>query len=174
MGMSVSFYDASIPTLLLGLSNLEAVIGKASEHAEREKIDGAAFLSARLYPDMFPLSRQIQIASDQSKGGAARLAGVEPPKFPDTESSFAELKARVAQTAAFLRSLEARQFEGAGERAVLIKLPQRTLSFPNGWNYLLSYVLPNFYFHSATAYDILRHNGVKLGKGDFLGAVGSA
>jgi hypothetical protein len=172
--MSAIIYDATIPTLLHGLGNLSAVIAKANEHAEHEKIDGTAFLSARLYPDMFPLGRQIQIASDMAKGGAARLAGVEPPKFPDTETTFAEFQARVAQTSAFLSSLDPRQFEAAAERAVVLKQPQRTLTFQTGWSYLLSFVLPNFYFHSATAYDILRHNGVKLGKGDFLGDVGAA
>jgi uncharacterized protein len=172
--MSTSIYDATIPTLLHGLDNLAGVIAKGSEHAELEKIDGTAFLSARLFPDMFPLGRQIQIASDMAKGGAARLAGLEPPKFADVETTFAEFKARIAQTTAFLSSLEPRQFEGAGERVVVIKQTHRTLTFQSGWNYLLSYVLPNFYFHSATSYDILRHGGVKLGKGDFLGAVGAA
>ena len=170
--MSQSFYDASIPTLLQAVANLSVILDKGAAHAEAEKIDAAAFLSARLYPDMFALTRQVQIASDQAKGGAARLAGVEPPKFPDTENSFPELKARLEGTTAFLHSIERRQLEGAGERAVVIKLPQRTLSFPNGWVYLLQYVLPNVFFHSATAYDILRHSGVKLGKRDFLGAVG--
>jgi len=170
--MSQSFYDASIPTLLLAVANLSVILDKGAAHAEAEKIDAAAFLSARLYPDMFALTRQVQIASDQAKGGAARLAELEPPKFPDTESSFPELKARLERTTAFLHSIERRQLEGAGERAVVIKQPQRTLSFPNGWVYLLQYVLPNVFFHSATAYDILRHGGVKLGKRDFLGAVG--
>jgi hypothetical protein len=170
--MSQSFYDASIPTLLQAVANLSVILDKGAAHAEAEKIDAAAFLSARLYPDMFALTRQVQIASDQAKGGAARLAGVEPPKFPDTENSFPELKARLEGTTAFLHSIERRQLEGAGERAVVIKQPQRTLSFPNGWVYLMQYVLPNVFFHSATAYDILRHSGVKLGKRDFLGAVG--
>ena len=168
--MSQSFYDASIPTLLQALANLSVVLDKGAAHAEAEKIDAAVFLSARLYPDMFPLTKQVQIASDQAKGGAARLAGVEPPKFADMENSFPELKARVERTTAFLHSIERGQLEGAGERAVVIKQPQRTLSFPNGWVYLLQYVLPNVFFHSATTYDILRHSGVKLGKRDFLGA----
>jgi hypothetical protein len=172
--MTLSIYDAAIPTLLRGLANLSAVIGKAAEHVEHEKLDAAVFISARLYPDMFPFNRQIRIASDQAKGGIARLAGIEPPKFADTENSFAELKDRIAQTAAFLKGIDLQQFEGAAERGVLIKQPQRTLSFPSGWNYLLTFVLPNFYFHSATAYDILRHNGVRLGKGDFLGALPTA
>jgi uncharacterized protein len=170
--MSQSFYNAAIPTLVRALTNLSAIVDKGFAHAEAEKIDTAALLSARLYPDMFPFTRQVQIASDQAKGGAARLAGIEPPKFPDTENSFPELKSRVERTVAFLHSLKSQQFEGAGERAIEIKQPQRTLSFPSGWIYLLEYVLPNVLFHGATAYDILRHNGVKLGKRDFLGAVG--
>jgi hypothetical protein len=172
--MSLSLYDALIPTLVHALGNLSHVIDKGSAHVESEKIDATALLTARLYPDMFPFSRQIQIASDQAKGGAARLAGVEAPKFPDTETSFAELKTRLEQTAAFLKSIERPRFEGAEQRPILIKLPQRTLSFASGWDYLLSFVFPNVYFHSATAYDILRHSGVKLGKNDYLGAVGSA
>ncbi|HEY6451919.1 MAG TPA: DUF1993 domain-containing protein [Steroidobacteraceae bacterium] len=170
--MSFPIYDASVPVMLHALNNLSTVLDKASAHCEKEKIDPNALLSARLYPDMFALTRQVQVVSDGSKGGAARLAGAEAPKFPDTESSFAELKARLDKTAAFLKSLEAAKFAGAEERAVELKFPQRTLNFRNGWDYLRGFVLPNLYFHSATAYDILRHNGVKLGKGDFLGNVG--
>ncbi len=170
--MSLAIYDASIPWLLHALDNLSKVLEKGSAHCEKEKIDPAAMLSARLYPDMFAFTRQVQIVSDQAKGGAARLAGVEPPKFADTESSFAELRSRLDATARFLHGLDKSKFHGADTRAVEVKLPQRTLSFPNGWNYLLGFVLPNVHFHSATAYDILRHNGVKLGKADFLGPVG--
>jgi hypothetical protein len=170
--MNASIYDIALPTLLHALGNLSAVLDKASSHCEQEKIDPSVLLSARLYPDMFALSRQVQVVSDTAKGGAARLAGVEPPKFADTETSFAELKARLDKTATFLKGIEAARFHGAEDRAIEVKFPQATLSFPNGWNYLLSFVFPNLYFHSATAYDILRHNGVKLAKSDFLGAVG--
>jgi len=170
--MSLSIYDASIPWFLHALGNLTAVLDKAAAHCEKEKIEPSALLTARLYPDMFAFTRQVQVVSDSMKGGAARLAAVEPPKFPDTESSFAELKARLDNTANFLKGLDQGKFQGADTRPVELKFPQRTLTFPSGWNYLLGFVLPNVYFHSATAYDILRHNGVKLGKPDFLGAIG--
>jgi uncharacterized protein len=169
--MSLSIYDASIPPMLHALGTLSAVLDKASAHCEKEKIDPTALLTARLFPDMFTLTRQVQVVSDTAKGGAARLAGVEAPKFADTEASFADLKARIEKTAGFLKSLQSGAF-GSGDRAIEVKFPQRTLLFPSGWNYLLSFVFPNVYFHSATAYDILRHNGVKLGKGDYLGNIG--
>jgi hypothetical protein len=170
--MALSIYDAAIPTLQHALSNLSAILEKGSAHCEKEKIEPGVLLTARLYPDMFMLSRQVQVVSDTAKGGGARLAGVEAPKFADTEASFAELKARLDKTAAFLKSLEAGKFAGADDRAIEIKFPQLTVNFRNGWEYLLSFVFPNVYFHSATTYDILRHNGVKLGKGDFLGSIG--
>ena len=172
--MALSIYDAAIPTLLRALTNASAFLDKASAHCEKEKIDPTVLLSARLYPDMFALTRQIQVVTDQAKGAAARLAGVEAPKFADTESSFAELKTRLDKTASFLKSLDAKSFQGAEERALEIKFPQSTLNFPSGWNYLLTFVFPNVYFHSATAYDILRHSGVKLGKPDFIGPIGAS
>jgi hypothetical protein len=170
--MSLSIYDASIPWMLHALGNLSTVLEKASAHCEKEKIEPSALLTARLYPDMFALTRQVQVVSDTMKGGAARLARVEPPKFPDTENSFAELKVRLDNTANYLKGLDKGKFEGSDTRSVELKFPQRTLTFPSGWNYLLGFVVPNIYFHSATSYDILRHNGVKLGKPDFLGAIG--
>ena len=169
--MSQSIYDASVPWILHALGNLGNVLEKGSAHCEKEKVDPSALLSARLYPDMFALTRQVQVVSDQAKGGAARLAGVEPPKFADTESSFAELKARLDNTASFLKGLDQARFNGADTRPIELKFPQGTLNFANGWTYLLGFVLPNIYFHSATAYDILRHNGVKIGKQDFIGAI---
>jgi uncharacterized protein len=169
--MSLSVYDATIPSLLRVIENLSNVLDKGSAHCEQEKIDPSALLAARLFPDMFALTRQVQVVSDQAKGAAARLAAVEAPKFADTESSFAELKARLEKTSAFLKGIESKRFQGAESRAIEVKFPQATLSFPNGWNYLLTFVLPNIYFHSATAYDILRHNGVKLGKPDFIGNI---
>lgn len=170
--MSQSIHEASVPVLLRALSNLTAVLDKGLAHAESEKIDPAVLLSSRLYPDMFALSRQVQIVSDQAKGGVARLAGVEPPRYADTEASFGELKERIARTAAYVRGFEPRQFDGADGRAVVLKFPSRTMSFRNGWEYLTSFVLPNVYFHSTTAYAILRHCGVRLGKGDFIGPIG--
>jgi hypothetical protein len=169
--MSQSIYDASIPWFLHAIGNLSNVLEKGSAHCEKEKIDPTAMLSARLYPDMFALTRQVQVVSDQVKGAAARLAVVEPPKFADTESSFAELKTRLDNTANFLKGLDQARFDGADTRPIEMKFPQATLNFANGWTYLLGFVLPNLYFHGATAYDILRHNGVKLGKQDFIGAI---
>ena len=169
--MSQSIYDASVPWFLHALGNLSNVLEKGSAHCEKEKVDPSALLTARLYPDMFALTRQVQVVSDQAKGGAARLAGVEPPKFADTESSFAELKARLDNTASFLKGLDQARFNGADTRPIELKFPQGALNFANGWTYLLGFVLPNIYFHSTTAYDILRHNGVKLGKTDFIGAI---
>jgi hypothetical protein len=172
--MAQSIHDAAIPTLLHALGNLSAILDKGSAHCEKEKIEPGVLLSARLYPDMFALTRQVQVVSDTAKGAGARLTVMEAPKFPDTEASFAELKARLDKTAAFLKGLDAGKFNGAGERSIEIKFPQLTLNFGSGWEYLLSFVFPNIYFHSATAYDILRHNGVKLGKSDFLGKIGGA
>jgi len=169
--MSQSIYDASIPWFLHALGNLNSVLEKGGAHCEKEKIDPNAMLSARLYPDMFALTRQVQVVSDQAKGAAARLAGVEAPKFADTESSFAELSTRLDNTAKFLKGLDRSRFDGADVRPIEVKFPQATLNFATGWTYLLGFVLPNIYFHSATAYDILRHNGVKLGKQDFIGAI---
>lgn len=170
--MPDAIYDAAVPTLLGALRNLSTVIDRGAEHAEREKLDPQVLVGARLYPDMFPFVRQVQIAADNAKGGAARLVGQTPPKFEDTEQTFAQLKERLAKTAAYISSLEAAGWEGAGARPILITMPSRTLSFRSGWDYLSSFVLPNVFFHSVTAYDILRHNGVKLGKGDYLGAIG--
>jgi hypothetical protein len=170
--MSLSIYDASIPWFLQALGNLGGVLDKASAHCEKEKIDPSALLTARLYPDMFALTRQVQIVSDNAKGAAARLAVVDAPKFEDTEASFAELKTRLDKTAAFLKGLDKGKFKDADTRPIEIKFPNATLNFPSGWNYLMAFALPNIYFHSTTSYDILRHNGVKLGKPDFLGAVG--
>jgi hypothetical protein len=121
---------------------------------------------------MFALTRQVQVVSDSAKGCMARLAAVEAPKYEDTESSFAELKQRIDKTLTFVKGFAPRQLEGAEDRAVVIKFPNNTLNFKNGWDYLLTFVMPNVYFHSATAYDILRHAGVKLGKPDFLGSIG--
>lgn len=169
--MALSIYDASIPWFLHALGNLGNVLDKAAAHCEQEKIDPAVLLGSRLYPDMFPLTRQVQIMADVCKGCGARLTGQEPPRFADNETTIAQLKTRLRDTAQFLGSLERAGFEGAEGRPVELKFPNMTLTFSDGWKYLQGFVLPNVYFHSATAYGILRHNGVRLGKGDFLGAV---
>ncbi len=170
--MSQSIHEASVPVLLRALSNLAVVLDKGRAHAESAKIDPAVLLATRLYPDMFPLSRQVQIVSDQAKGGVARLIGVEPPRYADSEASFGELNERIDKTATYVKSCEPRQFDGADGRQVVLKFPNRTMSFRNGWDYLTGFVLPNVYFHSTTAYAILRHCGVRLGKSDFIGPIG--
>lgn len=170
--MSQSIHDASVPVLARALTNLAGVLEKGRLHAESEKIDPAVLLGMRLYPNMFAFTRQVQVVSDTSKGCMARLAAVEAPKYEDTESSFADLKQRIDKTLAYVKGFEPRQLESADSRPVVIKFPNSTLNFKSGWDYLESFVLPNVYFHSAMAYGILRHGGVKLGKGDFLGSIG--
>lgn len=168
--MTLSMYQASVPVLARGLENLAAILAKAAAHAEAKKIDPAIFLNARLAPDMFPLSRQIQIASDAAKACVARLAGIEVPGYPDTESTFPELQARIAKTIAFVKSATAAQIDGSEARTVTLKMRGEEVTF-RGQDYLLNLALPNFYFHVTTAYDILRHNGVDLGKSDYLGRI---
>ncbi|WP_454255427.1 DUF1993 domain-containing protein [Pseudomonas sp. Marseille-Q8238] len=166
--MSLSMYEASIPVFTRMLNNLSAILDKAQAHADANAIDPASLVEARLAPDMFPLAKQIQIASDAVKGGAARLAQVDIPGFADTESSFAELKARIERTLAFISTISADQVNGSEERIVSIKLPSGELRLA-GQTFLLNFVLPNLYFHITTTYAILRHNGVALGKLDYLG-----
>lgn len=166
--MTISMYSASIPAFLRALDNLAAVLDIGAASAAERKIDPAVLLQSRLYPDMFPLSRQVQIACDMVKGGAARLAGIEPPPKADTEATFAELKARIEWTIEFLRSVKPEQIDGSEDRPIVLKTPFGELNF-TGQQYLSGFVLPNLYFHSATAYNILRHSGVVLGKRDFLG-----
>ena len=167
--MSLSMFDASVPALLQGLKGLKTVLAKAEAHAEAKKIDPAALLQARLYPDMFTLARQVQIATDFAKGAAGRLAGSELPVFDDVETSFAELQARVAKAATFIDGLSPAAFEGSETREVSLKRRGETVTFP-GKDYLLLQALPNFWFHVTTAYAILRHNGVELSKSDYMGA----
>jgi len=168
--MSIKIYDVSLPVLIRGLTNLAAVIEKAADHAAAKKIDPVVLAQARLYPDMLPLTRQIQIACDTAKGAAARLAGIEIPKHEDNEANLADLKYRVAKTLDFLKSVSAEKLDGAETRAIEIKGPNRTFNF-TGLEYLNNFVLPNFFFHETVAYALLRHNGVEIGKGDFLGAM---
>lgn len=166
--MNLSVYQAAIPPMVRMLNNLGAILDKAATHATEHKIDPSVLLGYRLYPDMLPMIRQVQIATDHAKGCAARLAGHEPPKYEDNEASFPELAARIAKTVAYLESFKPAQFEGAEERAVTVPMRDRTLNY-DGLTYLLGFALPNFYFHVTTAYDILRHCGVKIGKRDFIG-----
>jgi hypothetical protein len=166
--MPLSIYQTSVPVFSRALNNLSAIVGKAAAHAEARKIDPSVFINARIAPDMFPFSRQVQSASDSAKGCAARLAGVDIPSYADTETTFAELQARIAKTVAFLQSVNVAQFDGSEDRTIVLKLRGREVTF-SGQNYLLNFALPNFFFHAVTAYDILRHNGVEIGKQDFLG-----
>ena len=168
--MSLSMYQASVPVLLRNLKNLSAVLAKGAANAEARKIDPSVFVNARLAPDMHPLSRQIQIATDSAKGAGARLAGIEVPSFEDNETTFADLQARLAKTIAFLETLKPAQIDDSEEKTITLKLGGREVSF-SGQNYLLNFALPNFWFHYTTAYAILRHNGVDIGKMDFMGGI---
>jgi hypothetical protein len=167
--MSISMYDFSIPIMTRGLSNMSALLDKAAAHAAAKKFDPVVLAQARLYPDMYPLARQVQIACDTAKGAAARLAGVEVPKHEDTETTLAELKARIAKTVDFLKSVSAAQLKDAESRAIEIKFPNGSWKF-TGIGYLNDFVLPNFYFHVSMVYALLRKSGVEIGKGDYLGA----
>jgi hypothetical protein len=162
-------YQASIPVFVRALGNLSAILDKAAAHAEGRKIDPAVLINARLAPDMFPLSRQVQSATDSAKGCGARLAVAEVPRYEDTESTFPELQARIAKTVAFLQSLGPELIDGSEDRTITLKLRGREVNF-SGQNYLLNFALPNFFFHATTAYAILRHNGLEIGKTDFLGS----
>jgi hypothetical protein len=161
-------YQASIPVFVRMLSNLSAILGKTAAYAEAKKIEPAVLVNARLAPDMRPLSFQVQVACDSAKGCAARLAGIEAPSHPDTETTLAELQARIAKTIDFLQSVSAARIDGSEERTVILKMRTQEMQF-QGQAYLLSFALPNFYFHVTTAYAILRHNGLDIGKADFLG-----
>jgi hypothetical protein len=145
------------------------ILEKAEQYAEEKKIDPSVLINARLAPDMYPLSRQVQIATDMAKGCAARLAGLEVPVYEDNETTFEELRARIAKTVAFIQSVDAERIDGSEERNITLKLRSREVSFA-GQPYLLHFVLPNFYFHVTTAYAILRHNGLAIGKMDFIGS----
>jgi hypothetical protein len=146
---------------------MSVILDKAAAYAAAKKIEPQVLLEGRLYPDMFPLTRQVQIATDFAKGACARLAGVEPPKYPDTETTFDELKARIGKTIAFIKEFKPSQIDGSEERDISLQMGGQMRTF-KGENYLTSVVPPNFFFHAATTYAILRHNGVELGKQDFL------
>ena len=165
---TISMYEASVPVFVRALTSLAAVLEKAQAHAAAKNIDPAVLISARLYPDMLPLSNQVQIASDAAKGGAARLAQQQAPSFADDEKTFADLIERCRKTVTYLQSIPASAFEGAEGRTVTWKTRTTERSM-EGLPYLLHQVIPNVYFHVTTAYDILRHNGVEIGKKDFLG-----
>ena len=168
--MTFSLYQASVTPCLQMLGGLAAVLEKAAAHAADRKIDPAVLLQSRLYPDMFPLVRQVQIATDAAKAGGARLAGVEIPSYPDTEADFEAVGARIARTVAFLEELDRGRIDAAASRTIAFTAGKRAMSMAAP-DYVTGWMLPNFYFHVTTAYAILRHNGVEVGKRDFLGAV---
>jgi hypothetical protein len=165
--MSNLMYSMSVPVFVRMLGNLSAILEKGAAYAEAKKIEPAVLLNARLYPDMFPLTFQVRIAGDYAKGAAARLTSNEPPKYEDNETTFAELKARIARTLEYVQSHAPERFQGSDERDIELKIRGEMRRF-KGAHYLAHIVLPNFYFHVTTAYGILRHNGVELGKADFV------
>ncbi|ANO51236.1 DUF1993 domain-containing protein [Woeseia oceani] len=167
--MSISVYDQTIGVMSRMLLNLDAIIGKAEAYAEQDKIDPNVLLQARLYPTMLNLIAQVRIATDIGKGAAARLSGSEVPVWEDKEVTFADLHARIGQALDYFAGFKPEQFDGAEERAISLKIGGQALEF-TGQSYVLGFVLPNFYFHVTTAYNILRHNGLDIGKRDFLGA----
>ena len=168
--MPISLHEISIGVMLPKLRMLSTLLDKAAAHAEAERIDPATLVEARLAPDMYPLSGQIQRVSDGAKGAAARLAGLTPPIFEDNETTFPELQERLAKTIAYLESVGPDQVDGREDETITIPMRDRKVDF-NGRSYALTMVLPNFYFHVVTAYDILRHKGVQLGKRDYLALV---
>ncbi|MBE9006934.1 DUF1993 domain-containing protein [Fortiea sp. LEGE XX443] len=166
--MTISMYKASIPVSIHALNNLVGILEKGAMYAETKKIDPSVLINSRLSPDMFPLSKQVQIASDITNRGTARLAGIEAPKFEDNETTFPQLIERIHKTISHLKTLKPEQIDGSEERTITLQIRDNTLTF-QGMPFLLYFVLPNLYFHVTTAYDILRHCGVELGKQDFLG-----
>jgi len=167
--MTISMYAASVPVFKQMLNSLSDVLSKAETHVAEKKIDPNALLQARLYPDMFPLIRQIQIASDFAKGVTARLAGVDVPAYEDNEQGFADLKARVAKTLAFIDSIQPEQIDGSEQREIVTQAGTPKEKRFTGQSYLINYGLPHFFFHVTTAYALLRHNGVEVGKRDYIG-----
>jgi len=167
--MTISMYAASVPVCIRALRSLSGILDKGAAHAEAGKIDPSVLINSRLYPDMYSFARQVQIATDVAKGCAARLAGQQPPGYEDKETTFAELKARVEKTIAFLKSFDPAQIDGSEERVIELKVGGEPMKF-RGLEYLQKFVLPNVYFHTTIAYGILRHNGVAVGKADYLGS----
>jgi len=167
--MSLTMYQASIPAFRHQIMALAKILAKGEEHANARKLDHSALIQCRLYPDMFPLARQVHIASDTAKSAAARLAGVEVPSWEDHETTFAQLRERCEKTDTYLATFKAEQIDGSEEREVVLKMRDGQMTF-TGRQYLLTFAIPNFYFHVTTAYALLRQCGVEIGKRDFLGA----
>jgi len=166
--MSFSIHQASVPVYSRQLEALSKILDKAAAYASERKIEPAALIQARLYPDMLPLARQVQLACNHAIRGAARLSGAEPMSLDDKAGSFDDLKAVIAKTLAFMKGVDAKTMDGAAERDITFPVGERKMTL-KGADYLLHFSMPNFYFHLTTAYDILRHNGLPIGKGDFMG-----
>ncbi|HTY94677.1 MAG TPA: DUF1993 domain-containing protein [Steroidobacteraceae bacterium] len=167
--MQISVYSMTVETFVPMLQNLSKQLDKATEYAAAKKFDAAVLANARLAPDMYPLTRQVQLTTDFAKGGVARLAGIDPPKFEDTEQTIPELQARIRKTIDFVSGVKPESFKGAEDRDIVIQIRDNKLEF-KGLVFLRNWALPNFYFHLTAAYSILRHNGVDVGKRDFLPA----
>ena len=166
--MTISMYQASVPRFVNILGNLSGILDKAQAHIDARKIDDTVLTSYRLFPDMLPMTKQVQIACDTAKGVVARLAGVEIPAYEDNEKTLAELKARIAKTVAFIQTITPQQIDGTEDKEIVIKRGDKETRY-KGMQFLLGHAIPNFYFHVATTYNILRHNGVEIGKRDYLG-----
>jgi len=167
----MSMSNALLPVFEISLNALSVLLDKAAAYAEAKKIDPTALLNTRLFPDMFTLTRQVQSACDQAKNGGARLAGIDPPRYEDNEKTIAELKARIAKTISFVKALDAKTIDASADREITFPLGPNNKGHMKGADYLNHFVLPNFYFHVTTAYDILRHCGVEIGKRDFFGTI---
>jgi uncharacterized protein len=167
--MTISMYAASVPVFKRSLGGLAAILDKAHSHCASASITESALLQARLFPDMFTFAKQVQVASDFAKSGVARLAGVEPQRFEDSEQTLLELKARVEKTIAYIQTFTPAQIDGTEAKQITYMMGKFPIDYP-GQTYLLGFILPNFYFHYTTAYNLLRHNGLAIGKRDFMGA----
>ena len=166
--MTISMYQASVPRFVNILGNLSNILDKTQAHVDAKKLDSATLTTYRLFPDMLPMTKQVQIACDTAKGVVARLAGVEIPAYEDNEKTLADLKARIAKTIAFIQTVTPGQIDGTEDKEIVIKRGEKETRY-KGMQFLLGHALPNFYFHVTTAYNILRHNGVEIGKRDYLG-----
>ncbi len=166
--MTISMYQASVPRFVNILGNLSKILDKAQVHVDAKKLDTATLTTYRLFPDMLPMTTQVQIACDAAKGVVARLAGVEIPAYEDNEKTLADLKARVAKTIAFIQTVTPRQIDGTEDKEIVIKRGDKETRY-KGMQFLLGHAIPNFYFHVTTTYNILRHNGIEIGKRDYLG-----
>ena len=166
--MTISMYQASVPRFVNILGNLSGILDKAQAHVDAKKLDGATLTTYRLFPDMLPMTTQVLIACDAAKGVVARLAGVDIPVYEDSEKTLADLKARIAKTVAFIKSVTPAQIDGSEDKEIVIKRGDKETRY-TGMQFLLGHAIPNFYFHVTTTYNILRHNGIEIGKRDFLG-----